>query len=446
MSAQRDGLWKRCDCSVESWRKCEHSWHLKRRHDGQRFAIGLDVYAKRRGLDRPRTRGEAETLADRITKEIQTGTYQEKPTPPRGPMSNGGDSAVGLTFDAAWPKFTGSVLGEIDSLKDEEGRYRKLAAVVLPEAGRFGALPLAIVTDDHIEAVYAAATKGKADHTRRKYRRNLKRLFKWAVTKKHLVASPITDETVLRVGKGVMRTRRVRPKEEADLIEAAGEGRSDAAQRLAAIIVAALDLAMRSGELLALQWRDILWDEYRVFVRAVEKGARKNRRSRRVPLTPRVVEWLRKLQALAPVGEWSPTDYVFGDAIGGRVTKVRKAWVTAVLRAHNVQPAWTGSALTPDVNRRFQSLDLHFHDLRHEGALRWLEKGYGLNVIAKLLGHSNMDSLKVYLGVEEEDALAEAERINATFQPQPGQPASKRPQKRAARHLRVVQKQEVSEV
>src|SRR4030095_9295583 len=88
-------------------------------------------------------------------------------------------------------------------------------------------------------------------------------------------------------------------------------------------------------------------------------------------------------------------------------------WMTAVLRAHNVQPAWTGTALKADVLVRFQAIDLHFHDLRHECALRWLEQGYRLPTIAKLLGHKNLDMLRVYLGIEQEDALAEAERINA---------------------------------
>ena len=35
----------------------------------------------------------------------------------------------------------------------------------------------------------------------------------------------------------------------------------------------------------------------------------------------------------------------------------------------------------------FATIDLHFHDLRHECALRWLEKGCTLPTIAQLLGH-----------------------------------------------------------
>ena len=159
-----------------------------------------------------------------------------------------------------------------------------------------------------------------------------------------------------------------------------------------------------------------LFDFGRVSIRAVEAGARKNRKARLVPLTPRLVTLLRTLQAAAPTSQgWLDTDYVFGDAIGGRVATIRKAWVTAVLRAHNVPPAWTGTALAADVRVRFKAIGLHFHDLRHECALRWLERGYTLSTIARLLGHSNLDTLRVYLGIEQEDALAEAERINAEW-------------------------------
>ena len=261
MSAQRNCLLKRCDCHEVKWAKCPHPWHLALQHDGRRYSISLDKYAKRRGFDLPRQRGDAETLAERITKEIETGVYQERPAAPS--PSSGLPASVneGLTVDQAWPLFVAAKLGDIESVKDEESRYRKLAAVDVPDAGRFGAFALAAITETHVETACALATKGKAEHTKKKYRRNLTRLFKWAVAKKHLAVNPITEDTTLRVGKGVMRTRRVRPDEEADLLEAAGEGRIDAAWRLVALITAALDLGARLGELLALQWRDILWDE-----------------------------------------------------------------------------------------------------------------------------------------------------------------------------------------
>jgi integrase len=417
MSAQRQNLRKQCPCPETKWAKCAHSWHVV----AQQQWVSLDRYCKRRGLDLVRLRGEAEPLRDRIVKEIESGTYEAKPKAVTATATAGTEPETeGLTFDQAWPLFI-ETLGDIESVKDEESRYRTLAAIDVPGAGRLGALSLASLTETHVETVFARATKGKAESTKKKYRRALKRLCRWAVRKKHLAVNPITEETVLRVGKDVMRTRRVKPDEEANLLEAAGEGRSDAAWRLVALITAALDICARIGELLALQWRDILWDEGehgRVLVRAVERGARKNRKSRRVPLTPRLLVLLRRLQTLHPPGKpWAGTHYVFGDAIGGRVKKIRKAWMTCVLRAHNVLPTWSGTKIDKATREAFAAIDLHFHDLRHEGALRWLAKAYTLPTIAQLLGHSNMDSLKVYLGIEQEDALDEADRLNAAETP-----------------------------
>ena len=75
MSAQRDNLLKQCSCSSSRWPKCPHAWHLVGRHAGGRYSISLDIYTKRRGLDLVRARGDAEPLAERVAREIESGTY-----------------------------------------------------------------------------------------------------------------------------------------------------------------------------------------------------------------------------------------------------------------------------------------------------------------------------------------------------------------------------------
>ena len=43
----------------------------------------------------------------------------------------------------------------------------------------------------------------------------------------------------------------------------------------------------------------------------------------------------------SPAGvPFPPSAYVFGDEIGERVGSVRRAWQTAVLRAHGHKPVW----------------------------------------------------------------------------------------------------------
>lgn len=419
MSAQRDNLLKRCDCEASRWPKCPHPWHLALQHDGRRYSVSLDKYAKRRGLPCPRGRGDADTLAARLTTEIQTGTYQEKPGPAAAPtvgLSNPEgkqEASPAVTFDQAWPKFVKAEMSTLTSRNSEESRFRRLADAVI-DAGRVGDLPLTAITGTDIEECFVEASEDQAESSKKKLRSKLRRSFAWFVRKGHLAVNPITAATVMRVGKGARRTRRLLAGEEADLLQAARETRSDAAWRLEAVIIAALDLCLRLGELLALQWQDVRWDERRIEVRAVEVGAKKTGLGRSVPMTPRLFLQLRTLAGSNPTGQpWPLTAYVFGDAVGGRVRNIRKAWVTCVLRAHNVQPAWTGTALAADARAAFKDLNLHFHDLRHEGAQRWRTKGYALGTIQRLLGHTDVATTAIYLGVEGEEALREAETINA---------------------------------
>lgn len=67
----------------------------------------------------------------------------------------------------------------------------------------------------------------------------------------------------------------------------------------------------------------------------------------------------------------------------------------------NVIPVWVGRNVDKVTRDRFKAIDLHLPRPPAAGALRWLEQGYTLPTIGQRLGHSNMDSLKVYLGTEQ---------------------------------------------
>jgi len=74
--------------------------------------------------------------------------------------------------------------------------------------------------------------------------------------------------------------------------------------------------------------------------------------------------------------------YVFRNAIGQKVGSVKRAWETAVLKAHGHTPQWTeGGKLSPESRAMLAVIDLHLHDLRHEGASRRLEAGWPLHHI-----------------------------------------------------------------
>jgi len=63
------------------------------------------------------------------------------------------------------------------------------------------------------------------------------------------------------------------------------------------------------------------------------------------------------------------------------------------------------------VNReKLAEIDLHWHDLRHEAACRWLTKGLDLRAIQLLLGHADLKTTQRYLNVTDDElrkAMAE---------------------------------------
>ena len=102
-----------------------------------------------------------------------------------------------------------------------------------------------------------------------------------------------------------------------------------------------------------------------------------------------------------PAGRrYPPTAYVFG-RLGARVRSVKKAWETALLRAHSCEPAWNGSSLSLASRAQLRSIDMHFHDLRHEAGCRWLEAGWPIHHVQEMLGHSNLSQTSTYLHATE---------------------------------------------
>ena len=90
--------------------------------------------------------------------------------------------------------------------------------------------------------------------------------------------------------------------------------------------------------------------------------------------------------------------YVFGDGAGLKVANVKRAWQTAVVKAHEHTPTWAkGNALAPESRQAFRAIDLTFHDLRHEAGSRLLESGWPLHHVQEMLGHANVSQTSTYL-------------------------------------------------
>jgi integrase len=85
--------------------------------------------------------------------------------------------------------------------------------------------------------------------------------------------------------------------------------------------------------------------------------------------------------------------------IGDQVKNPKKTWETAVLKAHGHTPTWKGTTLDADSRARYRAVDLHFHDLRHEGASRLLDQGWPLHHVQAMLGHADAKTTSIHCNV-----------------------------------------------
>jgi integrase len=390
-----DGLRKICGCPRRAWAKCEHAWHFAFCWKGRHYRFSLDRFTGKRVEGKT----EAVRLADQFRSQIRDGTFQRPVAESR--TAGAAADARGLAFGAFADVFVErySKAREKASWDDDASMLRQVMAfpVGWPGATTLGEKPLAAVTEDDIEAFirHVAATRTTA--TRNHYVQLLRTVSTWSVKRGYREKPFATTESdVIRRKKASKRNRRLEPREEDRLLAAAGP-------HLQRLIVAALETCCRLGELLSLQWGDVSLGRGEIVLRASKT---KTNTDRVIPASNRVRAVLEHVRH-DPNGEpHGPMAYVFGDELGGRVKCIRRAWQTAVLKAHGHTPVWawrqnaakkgTGK-LAPASLEHFRTINLHFHDLRHEAGSRLLEAGWPLHEVQQMLGHASLEQTSTYL-------------------------------------------------
>ena len=156
-------------------------------------------------------------------------------------------------------------------------------------------------------------------------------------------------------------------------------------------ILIALNTGMRIGEIMALRWEDVHFEEGYLFIRDSKSG-----RSRKVPINRVATDALLILQKRA-----KGRDFVFPNHSTGTFTKYpRKAFLSACERA-GIEGLW-------------------IHDLRHQAASNLVQAGVDLHTVSKILGHSTIKLTERYShpGFDHtKDAVAALERF---FDKKPG--------------------------
>jgi integrase len=136
-------------------------------------------------------------------------------------------------------------------------------------------------------------------------------------------------------------------------------------EHLRAIIILAVDTALRAGEIFKLEWKDVDLD---AGVITVIKENAKTQRTRKVGMTPRVKAELEQIRR--------PCGKVFA------VASVNRSFPTAC--------------------RRAKVKDLVFHDLRHTATTRMIRAGIPHTEVMKITGHTQIKTFLRYLNLGDQ--------------------------------------------
>lgn len=223
-------------------------------------------------------------------------------------------------------------------------------------------------------------------------------LFEVAKREWHVEVSNPLEGLYLKV-QDDRRSRRLRPGEEARLLlEARKLTLLDGTENpfVGPIILFALETAMRQGEILAIEFKDIDFERSLLVI-----PVSKNGHSRVIPLTPRAVQILREAIACPVCVETIKAGRSEGaqyrrSIIGPRhVTPTTKAFPvdTEALKSNWVRIC---KRAKPTIQ------DLHFHDLRHEAISRLFELGLSIPEVASISGHRTPAMLFRYAHANQE--------------------------------------------
>ena len=160
-------------------------------------------------------------------------------------------------------------------------------------------------------------------------------------------------------------------------------------------IIGALELCCRRGEMLLIQNKRVAWETCQI---AIPGATAKDRENRRIPFNPkgRLVPILKRREALGREA------YVFGGTTGAYQPNLQTGWESLRLLANGIEPkpGREGAAWNREQLRK---IDLHFHDLRHEGACRLLADGVDIRNVQLMLGHASIQQTQRYLNVTDEE-------------------------------------------
>lgn len=196
-----------------------------------------------------------------------------------------------------------------------------------------------------------------------------------------------------------VRDRRLSREEEKRLLDAAVAMNTWEHRYVGALmhdrIIGALELCCRLGEMLLIQNQRVDWDTYTI---GIPGHTTKDHENRRIPFDPNG----RLAAILSRRGKLGPHAFVFGTENGEFAASFKTAWESLLLVANGHDTKRTKPGARVD-RAKLRQIDLHWHDLRHEGACRLLADGVDIRIIQLMLGHASVQQTQRYLNVTDEE-------------------------------------------
>ena len=180
---------------------------------------------------------------------------------------------------------------------------------------------------------------------------------------------PLSVNPVKQIAKpkqNAPRDRRLEEGEEERLLAACSKSRNPYYK---ALVVVAIETAMRRGEMLSLQRQHIDFEARTAFLPDTKNGY-----NRTIPLSNRAIL---QLIDIPP--------HISGRVFPISVPALRSQWRRMIAK--------TGLG------------DLHLHDLRHEATTRLFEKGFNIMEVSTITGHRDLQMLKRYTHIRAADLV-----------------------------------------
>jgi integrase len=375
--------------------RCEHPWWFDVMCGGKRWRMRVDDFAIARGATEPVTvKQTAEKLWEpTFLAEIIAG---RDPRVPPGTQHVAEHLTVADFLDRYYVSYV-----EAEGLRSKatiKGRLNAVKTVL-------GNEPVTSLERPHVIQRFKAAYRpGHEIATVNRALSTLRAAINWGRFQDPplLAGSPFHRFGVtIRTKEETKRDRRVGADEEKRLLDAAlvmnvaehrwvGSSMHDR-------IIGALETCARQGEMLRIQNRHVDWDRHQI---AIPGAHAKDGENRRIPFDPhgRLAPVLKRRATLGP------TAYVFGTDAGEFQKSIKTAWEALLLVAngHETKRVKPGRWVERD-RARLRQIDLHWHDLRHEGACRLLADGVDIRTIQLVLGHADIKQTQRYLNITDEE-------------------------------------------